>query len=164
MKRTIIATIFVFMTPVLAHAALDGGGAAPGFGPGDALQPEEGLPAEVMRLTAVGGNASGRTYEPASRRDPFLPLEGPGIVPPLKKALLVGIMEVPDSGSIALFQDRETGAGYFMGVGMRFGKDGIDAIDAIDARRGIVTLRRPGPLGLPEYRDIRLHPLEQETQ
>jgi len=129
---------------------------------------------DVRTLMATGVETLGQGvgHTPGNRRDPFRrwmeeigkEIETGPRLPRSEEARLVGIMKGSGGERVAVFVDGASETGYFMRERMSF-RDG--GLHEIDAGSGVVTVRRwtgqfP-PIG-GRFTDIRLHPLEQETQ
>jgi hypothetical protein len=112
------------------------------------------------------------TYDPGSRRDPFLSLydvvkEGEGPRPPGVEGMgvdeidLTGIVADSAGGSVAYFTGSDN-KGYFLRVGQRVYKA---TMIAIDPARGSVTFRQQvdDPRQIKPYRDVvrTLVPVEE---
>ena len=113
--------------------------------------------------TAPPDSPPGDRYDPAGRRDPFLPLVAPDAPGPLRgleeiswqNLVFVGILDDPGGGALALFFGGPEPMGYFLAPGALF-RNGT--LEAIEPGRGRVVIRgaRPREMGPPERHVLSL--------
>ena len=131
-----------------------------------------GIAASLLALllassAAVDGTepAPSGPYDPAGRRDPFLPLIAQGVPGPVRgvedlpwrKLVLVGILDEPGAPPTAVFLGGPSPQGWFLRPGTRF-RDGT--LESIDPWKGRVVIRgeRPRAIGPAERHVLDLAP------